>query len=196
MRWSDKSTFKIISRMTKRFVNKLESKNQTLLSFFLSFFFYRLVRQMQQDTLYNQTTRTREEKKKEKGKKPRLSESSIRARARKYFNRPLPTISLFLLLLLLFPPSSPSPVNAARVQKHGHVCRAGETEPEFTHRRILSKMRSRSIKSREIPRPCHKGIASIRSIPYDVSPAAGVLRIVRPSLARLCSAFRLFGEES
>lgn len=36
---------------------------------------------MQQDTLYNQTTRTREEKKKEKGKKPRLSESSIRARA-------------------------------------------------------------------------------------------------------------------
>lgn len=123
--------------------------------------------------------------KKKKKKKPRLSESILaRARARKYFNRPLPTISL----------RSPCP-SLAPVSKNTDVCRAGETEPEFTHRRILSKMRSRSIKSREIPRPCHKGIASIRSIPRCVPGSRRFANRSTIPRARLL-AFRLFGEES
>lgn len=72
-----------------------------------------------------------------------------------------------------------SGVAISRGQKHGR-CR-DETRSKFTHRRILSEMRGRSIKSHKIPRPCHKGIASIRFIPFCLS--TDVLRTVRPSLS-------------
>lgn len=184
----------------KRFINKLESKIKYLRAFpFSSFFFFFNhfhVANIDLSTRCNRTLyiiklrapRVRGGKKKEKRRKKKTAAVRIlytRARANILIVPFQPYRSA------LPPPSLP----LRRVQKHGHVCRAGETEPEFTHRRILSKMRSRSIKSREIPRPCHKGIASIRSIPRCVPGSRRFANRSTIPRARLL-AFRLFGEES
>lgn len=169
-------------------INSKAKSNTILVS--LSFFFFH-VADIDLPARCNRTLRIIKlraprvpEKKKKKRKNRGCPNLYARARARKYFNRPLPTISL----------RSPCP-SLAPVSKNTDVCRAGETEPEFTHRRILSKMRSRSIKSREIPRPCHKGIASIRSIPRCVPGSRRFANRSTIPRARLL-AFRLFGEES
>lgn len=185
----------------KRFVNKLESKIKYLRAFPFSFFFFFFnhfhVADIDLSTRCNRTlciiklraprVRGKKKKRKKKKEKNRGCPNPLYARARAN----ILIVPFQPYRSALPPPSLP----LRRVQKHGHVCRAGETEPEFTHRRILSKMRSRSIKSREIPRPCHKGIASIRSIPRCVPGSRRFANRSTIPRARLL-AFRLFGEES
>lgn len=120
----------------KRFINKLESKIKYLRAFpFSSFFFFFNhfhVANIDLSTRCNRTLyiiklrapRVRGGKKKEKRRKKKTATVRIlytRARARKYFNRPLPTISLRSSSPL--PPLAPCPKTRTRMSRRWNGAR-------------------------------------------------------------------------
>lgn len=113
--------------------------------------------------------------KKKKKKKPRLSES-IRARA----NILIVPFQPYRFALPA-PPSRPCPKTrtyVAPVKRSPNSRTGGYFRKCVAAQSNLAKFLGRAIKGLPPFAPYH-----------DVSPAAGVLRIVRPSLARVCSLF-------
>lgn len=166
----------------KRFINKLESKIKydTCVSFFFLFSRsrYRLTRQMQQDTPYNQTTRATRTRKKKKKEKTAVVRIYTRARARA--NILIVPFQPYRFALPA-PPSRPCPKTrtyVAPVKRSPNSRTGGYFRKCVAAQSNLAKFLGRAIKGLPPFAPYH-----------DVSPAAGVLRIVRPSLARVCSLF-------
>lgn len=166
----------------KRFINKLESKIKydTCVSFFFLFSRsrYRLTRQMQQDTPYNQTTRATRTRKKKKKEKTAAVRIYTRARARA--NILIVPFQPYRFALPA-PPSRPCPKTrtyVAPVKRSPNSRTGGYFRKCVAAQSNLAKFLGRAIKGLPPFAPYH-----------DVSPAAGVLRIVRPSLARVCSLF-------
>lgn len=166
----------------KRFINKLESKIKydTCVSFFFLFSRsrYRLTRQMQQDTPYNQTTRATRTRKKKKKKK--TAAVRIYTRARAHANILIVPFQPYRFALPA-PPSRPCPKTrtyVAPVKRSPNSRTGGYFRKCVAAQSNLAKFLGRAIKGLPPFAPYH-----------DVSPAAGVLRIVRPSLARVCSLF-------